>query len=75
MNGFELNQNFHNPIKTLGWNYIWFFYTECVHCQLEWGEWGECEDNLQSRTQFVAVKPLGSGDKCPSIQTEEQREL
>ena len=45
----------------------------CVHCELAWAEWGECSGGLRSRSEYVAVEPLGAGASvCPELATEDE---
>lgn len=48
---------------------------DCVHCELEWGEWGLCEDGKSYRSQFVAVEPVGAGDSCEDLTVEQKGKI
>lgn len=54
--------------------YILLQSTACVDCVIEWGAWSECENNQNTRTQYVLIDSMGAGAPCPSLQTETEGE-
>lgn len=56
--------------------YLTFFYFNnfipvCIHCEVEWDDWGECFGGKVSRTQYVKTAPQGDGaDQCPELATD-----
>ena len=44
----------------------------CVDCELEWSDFGKCEDGVMTRRQLIVTQQVGAGRPCPEIQTEEK---
>ena len=43
---------------------------ECIDCQVEWNDWGQCENGERRRSQYIAVDPVGAGKPCPLLDSQ-----
>jgi len=48
-------------------------FTDCIDCEVAWGEWGECSNDQRSRSEIISTKPVGAGAQCPPLRTESER--
>ena len=43
---------------------------ECIHCEVDWLPWGECENGRRTRYEGIKMSPVGAGDPCPVLQEQ-----